>query len=305
MITAGIDIKREPAYENAFLSKLRCYGFTNKNALLPAAFRKQRDADRVFQSGMLKPHIAYGPVIISLLEDTPDILLNFLSTIKNFFKSKNKESESKAFLPGSDVYVVWATSPQDLQRRHQALVCRLKKHGYDETDINFLNILDNNTNLLETIEIDGAKQQVVTMAGQVKSDAKSGGRQALEYIQSYKVPCNATVIQSHFPERAFNQLVSNTDPNQETPNVILDFAAKDKHVHKPACWHLHKSAEQPSVQNSLSRLWSERKIPIMTKILDGQNLFELTNRPLLEILKSFNSFVTDIGVPKLHKIKKD
>ncbi len=238
----------------------------------------------------------YGPVVISILEDHEELLFNFLSTIEQFFKL---DSPGHSFLAGSNVYVAWGTSPQDLEEAHKKIVRDLKAQGCDTERINFLNILDYNTNIRE------ANDNIMAAA---QAQGEQGGLQALKYLAQYyrNNPCAASLLQTSKPSDVIQDENATTLANTQP---ALCYVHKDgSPLHTPRNWD---PAEQPinhnpvTIQIGLEDIWSKQpeerfQVPVLNKLLwkqDVNSLFDLKvalntrNESLIRVLKAFNQFV--------------
>lgn len=296
------NIQRSTTYNGVSWDKFKPYGFTSETELLPAAIQQVREERRTYMRNALQPSVGYGPVIISLLEDQGELILNFLSTIDRFFKSE----EQRDFLPNSAVYTVWATSPQDLVRLHKTLIEDLNIQGYKQEDINFLNIFDNATNHIEEIPVANSSEHttIVTKAGQKPLGLESGGQKALRYMQKQTQNniTNATIIQT-------------SGWNEKTATLykdLLEAQGSEFSMHpglqddQPNLFYSHfwHTIDSPYfIQSLLNELWSTKKISVLSKILNQEILknftsishaLETTNKPLLQIIEAFNSFIKDL-----------
>ncbi len=290
------NIQRALKYKDVSWGKFQTDRFASETEPFPYGIHKLRGSD---QRRIHKPVnfekksflVGYGPIVVSVLEDDAPLLLSFLSTLNYFFKSKEQSAKQKDFLPGSPVYAVWATCPEDLEKVHQSLVRDLNNQGYKNENINFLNIFDNQTNHRRNKNEPEIGQEIIAR--------KSGGREALEYIHQYiqSSPTSATLVQTHNTDNDTRQKYQNSldELTVETGNdsqYKIHSVAEDNTILLPLAWH---KKDSNFIANFLNGLWNEKKIPFFGKLisLDAAEDSNSINKSLLQVIEAFRIFVKD------------
>ncbi len=247
---------------------------------------------------------SHGPVVISILEDHQELVLNFLGTLQRFFgmelATHQEPYHRQQFLSDSPVYVAWATSPQDLKKVHRKIVRNLNAKGCSTDQINFLNILDYNTNIRQP-------NGQMMAAGQAQGEA--GGLQAMRYLAQYYQgnPCNATLLQTSFynanMDRESKTVLSQTKPMF---NCVYE---QEKEIHHPHRWSLGPNGNA-YLHTELHDLWEAtdingaQQIPVAAhKLLwasDYNAIFNApqaeatNNEPLIKVLQAFDQFIRNV-----------
>lgn len=320
MVIESINVERPSMYNGVDWKRFQDYGFNSPTEPFPYGTHTLRTREQREKTPLHT--VGYGPVVISLLEDQAEFLINFLSTLDHFFnpqsieinqkKSPNLDSFStKDFLPGSEVFAVWATSAEDLAKEHKVLVEKLKEKGYQETDINFLNIFDNMTNhRIDLKEVD---------AGQKQKGVKSGGQKALEYIQQHieNNLSSATLIQSANCAStkvidSYGKSLEELGSRYKVHNILTNSSKVD--LINPFSWE--QQEDYSRISKFLSELWRKLEIPFFNKLVNAslinkstkpaealEEASTISNRPLTQILKAFNIFVQD-NLPKDRRFRE-